>query len=354
MTEAGFHAVGDRSTEAATSAGRRVSDVGEQALIERLRERLPPPAPWVTVGPGDDAAVIEPARNRLEVLSCDALVEGVHFDRSFVPPAAIGHRALAVNLSDLAAMGAEPRGALLSLMLPPAMTLAEFDGLVDGFLALARRCHVVLLGGNLSRSPGPLIVDVTVVGAVGRRQVLRRAGARPGDEIWVSGVIGSAAAGLQSLQGGEETGRDEGLGACQARYRFPEPRIRLGLVLGRTHAATACMDLSDGLADAVTQVARASGVGMSLDAAAVPVAVAARDWFIRAGADPIEAALAGGDDYELLFTVRPRFRGRLSAARRQAGDVQLTRIGAVTAGRAVVLRRGAIDTPLPGGFAHFR
>ncbi len=121
--------------------------------------------PWVVVGPGDDAAVIEPERGALDVLTTDAQVEGVHFDRRFVPPDAIGHRALAVNLSDLAAMGAAPRAALLSLVLPDALEVAAVDGLLDGLLALAARHRVALVGGNITRSPGPLVVDVTVIGS---------------------------------------------------------------------------------------------------------------------------------------------------------------------------------------------
>ncbi len=139
------------------------------------------------VGPGDDAAVIEPERGALEVLTTDAQVEGVHFDLRFVPPDAIGHRALAVNLSDLAAMGASPRVALLSLMLPDALEVATIDGLLDGLLGLAARQRIALVGGNITRSPGPLIVDVTVTGSVRPRRVLTRAGASPGDELYVTG-----------------------------------------------------------------------------------------------------------------------------------------------------------------------
>src|SRR3954469_21398057 len=157
---------------------RSVSELGERALIERIRARIPAPPPWVIVGVGDDAAVIEPERNRLEVITTDAQVEGVHFDRRFSGPADIGHKALAVNLSDLAAMGAAPRAALLSLMLPPAWPVAHLDALLDGMLALAVRARITLVGGNITRSPGPLIVDVTVTGAVHRRRILTRAGAR--------------------------------------------------------------------------------------------------------------------------------------------------------------------------------
>ena len=186
-----------------------VADLTEAELIARIRERLPPAPAWLVVGIGDDAAVVEPERNRLEVLSVDALVEGVHFDRACTPPDAIGHRALGVNLSDLAAMGAAPRLELLSLALPPALPIADFDRMIAGLTALAARHHLHVSGGNLARSPGPLMIDVTVVGTVKRRQALLRSGARSGDELWVTGTIGAAAAGLEMLQAAAKSSTTE-------------------------------------------------------------------------------------------------------------------------------------------------
>jgi thiamine-monophosphate kinase len=177
-----------------------VADLLECELVARIRQHLAPAPDWLLVGIGDDAAVVEPPRNRVEVLSVDAIVEGIHFDRAFVPPDAIGHRALAVNLSDLAAMGAAPRLALLSMALPAALPLADFDDIAAGFAALAARHKLHLAGGNLTRSPGPLMIDVTVVGTVKRRQALTRNGARPGDDLYVTGSLGSAAAGLALLR----------------------------------------------------------------------------------------------------------------------------------------------------------
>jgi thiamine-monophosphate kinase len=329
-----------------------VSDCTERELIARIREQLPPPPDWMIVGIGDDAAVVEPERNRVEVLSVDAIVEGVHFDRAFTPPDAIGHRALAVNLSDLAAMGADPRLALLSLALPDALALADFDAIVGGLAALARRYRVHVAGGNLTRSPGPLVIDVTVAGSVKRRRALLRSGARAGDELYVSGTIGAAAAGLQMLRARDKLATTEDT-SCIQHYLYPEPRVRLGSLLGRNRAASACMDLSDGLADAVRQVAEASGVGAAIDAGALPIDPAARRWFEQCGVDGVHEALAGGDDYELLVAVRPRTRRRLAAAHRH-GDVPLTRVGTCTADRALVVRRSGADEPLPHGFSHFR
>ncbi len=328
-----------------------VSTCTERELISRIQQQLPPVPSWIPVGIGDDAAVVEPERNRLEVFTVDAVIDGVHFDRRFTPPDAIGHRALAVNLSDLAAMGARPRLVLLSFALPADLPLADFDGIVSGIAQLAGREGVAVAGGNLTRTPGPLTIDITAVGTVKRRSVLTRGGARPGDLVYVSGSIGAAAAGLGLLQ------RD-GLplaNACVERYLRPTARIKTGLLLARNRAASACVDLSDGLADGVRRIAEASGVGVTIDTSSIPVDTDTRRWFDSIGQDAMQAALCGGDDYELLFTVRPRQRGRLKAALLHGG-VPLTRVGVCTADRALLLQAtpDAAPTPLPDGFTHFR
>jgi len=323
--------------------GQTVADVGERALIERIRERIPPQPSFVVVGIGDDAAVVEPERNRLEVLTTDCQVEGIHFDQTFVGAADIGHKALAVNLSDLAAMGAAPRVALLSLVLPPALPVASVDALVDGMADLAARARIVIVGGNIARSPGPLIVDVTVTGSVHGRRVLTRAGARPGDDLYVSGTLGGAAAGLRMLTAGGVGAADVTSDPCVSRYLRPEPRLRLGLMLGRNRAARACVDLSDGLADGIRQISDASGVGAVIEADAVP---------IEKGAT-LRDALAGGEDYELLFAVGPRMRSRLKNATRLARGLSVTRIGRLTADRAMLLNRNGSTEELPAGFQHF-
>ncbi len=326
-----------------------VSDLGERELIARVTARLAMPA-WVVVGPGDDGAVIEPERGALDVLTTDAQVEGVHFDHRFVPPDAIGHRALAVNLSDLAAMGAKPRAVLLSLVLPDALDAAVVDGILDGLLALASTHDAVVVGGNISRTPGPMMVDVTAIGSVRPRRLLTRAGARPGDGVYVTGTIGDASVGLQSLQ----TARGPAPHACQERYLRPQPRVRAGMLLGRNRAASACMDMSDGLADAVRKVAEASQVGIALDASALPIADEVRRWHDGQGRNVIDAAIGGGDDYELLFTVRPAHRGRLRDVRQRLSGLPVTRIGVVTKERRLSIRAEAGQRPLPEGFDHFR
>jgi thiamine-monophosphate kinase len=182
--------------------------------------------------------------------------------------------------------------------------------------------------------------------------VLARSGARPGDEIWVSGDIGSAAAGLQSLSAGAPAGGE--MSACQAAFLEPQPRIRLGMLLGRNRAASSCVDLSDGLADGLHQLADASTAGLEVDGGAVPVADAARSWFESRGQDPLMASFTGGDDYELLFTVRPGCRSRFETVRRQARGLRLTKIGTVRREPGVIVMRGGRAEPVPAGYVHFR
>lgn len=320
-----------------------VGELGERALIARMTARIPPAPSWVVVGIGDDAAVVEPDRNALDVLTTDCLVEGVHFDQAFASAADIGHKALAVNLSDLAAMGAVPRVALLSLVLPPAWPVANVDALLDGMLALAGRAGISIVGGNIARSPGPLIVDVTATGSVHRRRVLTRGGARSGDDLYVTGTLGGSAAGLRLLHHQGAYPKEAAAGALAVRHLRPEPRGRFGLMLGRNQAARACIDLSDGLADGVRQLGQASGLGAIIDADAVP---------IQEGATALDA-LCGGEDYELLFAVSPRLRSRLKHVQRLVEDLRVTRVGRLTGHPAILLNRGGRTEEMPAGFAHF-
>jgi thiamine-monophosphate kinase len=341
---------------------RLVTELGERGLIERIRQLVPPPGSRLPIGIGDDAAVAVPQRGALQVLTTDALVEGIHFERRLSSLSDIGYKALAVNVSDVAAMGGTSQVALLSLMLPSSTSVQDVDELLGGFLELAGETDVHLGGGNITASPGPLVIDVTVCGYVKPRKLLTRRAGRPGDGLFVTGTIGAARAGLESLKagftsrsevspGGESRPAD--LAGCVARYRRPAPRARFGAILGRTRAATACMDLSDGLADAITQVAEASGTGAVIDARLLPIDRSARDWFAWSGNDPVLAAVAGGEDYELLFASSPRAAGRLKAAVRLARGLKVTRIGELTRDRMIVLQRDGRSEPLPHGFVHF-
>ncbi len=332
-----------------------VASIGERALIARLHARVAPVPDYVRLGIGDDAAVVEPERGMHTVVTTDSLIEGVHFRRDWTPASAIGHKALAVNLSDIAAMGATPRVSLLSLALPPTLPLDDFDALVDGYLELSMRSRTPLVGGNIARSPGPLVVDVTVLGSARPRRVLRRAGAREGDELYVTGAPGMSAAGLAVLTGGiarDALSSDER--ACVEWHERPDPRLRIGRIVARTSAASAAMDLSDGLANAATSLAAAAGLSIVVDAAAIPVHAGIAAIAARLGRRPIELILGGGEDYELAFVVPARRRSRFLAAARRSGALAVSRVGVFERGNGAWLGdESGARVPLPHGFDHF-
>jgi thiamine-monophosphate kinase len=321
--------------------------LSEFALIDRYFRR-PPRAPGVVLGPGDDAAVIAPAPGTELAISVDMLVEGRHF---FVgaEPEALGHKALAVNLSDLAAMGALPRYALLAGALPDADP-AWLEAFARGLFALADAHGVDLIGGDTTR--GPRNLCITVIGEVPAGQAIRRRGAVAGDDVWVSGTLGDAALALAALAG-RTTLDPEALAACRGRLDRPQPRIALGIAL--RGVATAMLDVSDGLTGDLGHLLDAGGVGARVDLARIPAcpALAAR----RDGAERALAQaclLAGGDDYELLFTARNVDRERVAAAGAATG-VPVTRIGKITPGPGLVVH-DATGTPLPAlprAFDHF-
>lgn len=304
----------------------------------------------VRLGVGDDAALLTPPPDRHLVAMSDALVEDVHFRRRYVPAEAIGHKALAANLSDCAAMGATPRYCLASLAIPPdAHDLAE--GVLAGLLALADRTQTALVGGDTTASPSGLFIDVTLIGDVAPGCAVTRAGARPDDYLFVSGRLGAAAAALYAL----ERGLAPPDAAAQARFLFPEPRLTLGRRLAERGLATAMIDLSDGLSLDLARLCEASRVGAALEADAMPIAPAA---FAVAGAPDgaLQLALNGGEDYELLFTVAPRCVPAVLDLREQFAEegVALTCIGRITEGTAVTLRLAGETRPLPpGGYDHF-
>ena len=330
-----------------------VQDAGERALIARIAALTGPPPDFLTIGIGDDAAVLDaPVREQI-VLTCDAQVEGVHFRRDWTEADSIGRKAVAVTLSDLAAMGAAPHVILLSLCLPASLAVEDFDALAAGAIAEAHGAGAVLAGGNITRSSGPLVLDVTAMGRVHRRRVMTRAGARAGDELWVTGSVGAAAAGFAWLEAGRDRHESPGAAECVARFERPPARIRLGRRVAGSRSATAAMDLSDGLADAARQVAEASGCGVTLESEAVPVHPSAGPVLLALGRDPIVAALSGGEDYELLFAVPPKRRRAFQSAVARAGGPEAACVGRLTADRTQFeLVSGAGRERLPTGFQH--
>lgn len=309
--------------------------LGEFELIGRFTGALPLRGEGVLLGVGDDAAVLRAPYGEALVATADAVVEGVHFDGRF-DPADVGWKALAVNLSDLASMGARPLWALVALALPRGTSLARVDGVARGLGRCARRFGVAVVGGNVTRA-AELSLAITAVGATARP--LRRDGARPGDVILVSGTLGDAALGVR--RGAEAP--------LARRQRRPVPRLALGRAL--RGIAGAAIDVSDGLVQDLGHLCAASGVGATVRVEELPLSPAYRR-ATRGEADPWAAALSGGEDYELCVTVPPR---RVAAALRAAAraGTPLTRIGEIRRGAGVrVIGPGGAPHPVGRGHDH--
>lgn len=316
-------------------------------LIDLLARSAAEPRADVVLGIGDDAAVLGLARGEQLVACVDTLVAGVHFPLD-TSPADLGWKSLAVNLSDLAAMGAAPRFALLSMTLPTD-DRAFVRAFAAGFQALARRHGVALVGGDTTR--GPLSVSVTALGAVPRGTALRRAGAVLDDDIWVSGTLGNAAAGLAVVEGRLDKLAPRDANALRRRLDRPEPRVSLGLAL--RGLASAMIDVSDGLLADLGHVLAASRVGARIARDAVPVSGALRRTVPDAAARA-RYALAGGDDYELVFTA-PASRAQSVLVAAANARVPVTRIGRIERGRepVVVDADGRPWNPGRKGYVHF-
>ena len=291
---------------------------GEFDLIARIRARVATRAD-VVLGIGDDAALLAPPPGRQLVVTADTLNDGVHFPRG-TSPADVGWKALAVNLSDLASMGAEPAWCTLSLSLPQSDP-AWIEGFLDGFLDLAGQHDIALVGGDTTR--GPLSIAVTAMGLVEPGRALRRDGARVGDEVWVTGTLGDAAGGLALLD-------REPVPALRARLDRPTPRVAAGRALAGI--ATASVDVSDGLLADLGHVCARSHVAAHLDVDALPASAALREAFGEA--DRIALQASGGDDYELCFTAPADAGADIGAVSAQFG-LRITRIGRIVAGEGV-------------------
>jgi thiamine-monophosphate kinase len=339
--------------------GARVSDVGEFGLISILEAALPKgvrAASNLRLGIGDDAAVWQPTPGAIAVLTTDSLVEDIHFRLDWTDWRSLGHKAIAVNVSDLAAMGAAPRLALVTLGLRGDERIEDLQALYGGIGELARRYGITVAGGDIVRSPRALTLHITAIGESADGSFLTRSGARPGDLVGVTGTLGASAAGLQLLGMEHDDRRRKAATAdmlIEAHLR-PEPRVAMGAVL-LEHGASAAMDLSDGLLGDLPKILTASGVSADIDARRIPVAAAVRALLPR---DWLELALRGGEDYELLFTApHSAWEAIAQAANCVGGSV--TNIGVIVPAATDVSvieltdLDGAQRSIDPGAFDHF-
>jgi thiamine-monophosphate kinase len=352
---------------------------GEREFIDALRRRVetvtgrqgdgeitPSPrhllshSPLLVAGIGDDAAVFRNTAGKDTVITADLLVEDIDFRRTTTPPYLLGHKALAVSLSDIAAMGSRPMWSLISVGVPEDVWKTDFvDRLYDGLLDLANRYGVQLIGGDTSRTTETIVIDSIVAGECTAGMSVLRAGAKTGDQVFVTGSLGAAAAGLRLIERGahlaEQNLADEDsqkLDHILLRQLRPEPRVGWGIVLGEEHLATSMIDLSDGLSSDLNHLCMASRVGALIDSSLLPIDERVVELCGRRALDPLQLALHGGEDFELLFTVKPADVARLP---RRVDGVAIKRIGEITsASEGVRISEGARIWELkPGGWKHF-
>lgn len=335
----------------------KIQELGEFGLIERIQSLLPTPGKDVLVGIGDDVAVIQGEDDRVWLATCDVQMEGSHFLRRTVDPRKLGRKALAINLSDIAAKGGTPRYVLVSLGLPGDLDVAFVDSLYAGLREQAESYRVDVVGGNISRSALGVFIDVFLVGDAPRDDVVLRSGAHPGDHILVTGTLGDAAAGvalslnpaLSTTPAYAETARE--------RLAVPTPRVREGQWIGSTHRATAMLDLSDGLAGDLGHICERSQVGARVIAANLPIASENRALAQQAHGSEWHFALFGGEDYELLFTVPAAEAEALAQGIARETGTQVSVIGQVLPpgdGRQLELPDGQVVPLEPRGWDHFK
>jgi thiamine-monophosphate kinase len=327
---------------------------GEQALVRTIRAlTAAADAGGVQVGIGDDCAVLETRPGASLLATTDLLLENVHFRRGWAEPADIGWKSLAVNLSDIAAMGGRPRWALVALACPDDTSAEEIEAFYEGALALARSHGVTIVGGDTSASPAGWMINVTLLGEALAPRL--RSTARAGDAIAVTGALGRAAAGLAVLERGTApAGVDAApLAEVTAAHLRPQPRVREGEWLGGAGGVTAMMDLSDGLGLDLPRLLDESGVGADVDVGRLPIDDAVRVVARAVGAAPAAWATGGGEDYELLLTCEPTAVVRLQQGLAEALGTHLTPIGTITAARGVRWSSGGVAVEVARGYEHF-
>lgn len=320
-----------------------VGECGEFSLIDRISNLLPPVKGPVKLGIGDDAAVISQPGKEALLVTTDMLVEGVHFDCSFISAADLGFKSMAVNLSDIAAMGGIPACCFLGLGLPPSLSLDWFTDFIAGMLDAAGRYGVQLLGGDTVAS-SRITIALTMHGRAVETDIVYRKGAKPGDRLYVSGTLGDSALGLQLLQQEKRPDTEEESAACflTNRHRRPQPRIQLAQRLARAHVTSSMLDVSDGLLGDVDHILTASGrLGAEITLDRLPLSPAYQELQSLEALEGYLPALTGGEDYELLFTVAAGRENEL------AGITMATGVGIRCIGS--IEEKPGIRLKLPGG-----
>jgi thiamine-monophosphate kinase len=332
----------------------KVTDIGEFGLIDRIRARKAEHDEDVVVGIGDDCAVIRRGPV-LEVLTTDCLVEGSHYEEGWLSMEDVGWKALAVNVSDVAAMGGIPKHAVVTLFLPLDYTTKENDELYSGLDACGSATGVSIVGGDIVRTKGPFAISITLAGTCERDEVVLRSGAREGDIIVVTGSLGEAAVGLNYLRGGKQPDPGSPGETCVAKFKRPVPRVAEARAIVKRLQPSSMIDISDGLVSDLWHILEMSNAGAVLDAEAIPVGQGVLDFFDGNREEALSSAVAGGEEYELLFTVDSKVEDRLAGLAAKIGT-GLTSIGRITRkGSGVKMAGRDGEKPIEkSGFDHFK
>ncbi len=320
-----------------------ISDLGEFGLIDRIARFLPAGPPDVVVGVGDDVAVLRTGSREYLLATCDIQIEGVHFLPERISAYQLGRKIVAINVSDIAAMGGIPAWALISLALPASRPVSFVDELYRGMLEEIEAAAAAIVGGNVSKNDGGVVVDLFLMGKAEPQNLIVRNGAKQGDLILVTGTLGDSRAGLEVLRDDRLKVAQEVRQRVMVKHLTPRPRLREGRVLGRCGKVHAMVDVSDGLMADLEHVCRASGVGAEIWADQVPVGAACSQVALASGVEGLDWALSGGEDYELLFTASPDQAAAIESLLVNETGTSCRAIGRITAAQ------GDIDLLFPDG-----
>jgi thiamine-monophosphate kinase len=333
---------------------KTLKDLGEVDIIRLIQGKVSQKLPsYVKKGIGDDSAVLETSGDRVLLVTTDTLIEGIHFTDQTLSAEALGWKALAVNISDIAAMGGTPRTAFLSIGLKAKSKVSFLESFMAGFNALAKKTGIILAGGDTVESPSFVVITITLLGDCLPERVVYRSGAGVGDDVWVTGPLGNAAGGLFLLQT-EEFASHSGYEPLVQAHQKPMPPLDVGKALGETGLAHAMIDISDGIAKDLGHVCEQSGVGAVLRAASIPMSSQLMRLAAEAEKEALQWALHGGEDYELLFTASTADREKVESLTAKLSGRPAMKIGTIIPGNGILLANQGARVPLePGGYLHF-
>jgi thiamine-monophosphate kinase len=333
---------------------KTLGDLGEAGIIRLMEANAPKELPsHLKKGIGDDCAVLKTAGDSVLLVTTDTLVEGIHFTAHTMPPEALGWKALAANISDIAAMGGAPHTAFLSIGLKSGTKVSFLESFMAGFKTLADKTGIVLAGGDTVESPSSAVVTITLLGDCLKERVVYRSGARVGDDVWVTGPLGNAAAGLFLLQNQGLDVSPEYESLVQAHQK-PMPPLKLAKALAQSGLVHAMIDISDGIAKDLGHICEQSGVGSELQGTSIPMSSNLLKLAAETEKNPVEWALHGGEDYEILFAASPDGRNQILSLAARVTSISPVRIGAIVENDGIRLETEDGKVPVKsGGYVHF-